>query len=444
MVNFNRLGHNFDLASEHYHPRKLFFLKHLHSLEGSKIKEHFQSVREIFNPTVSSPPPKARVYDVSDALGNFLREGRVVIRSKDIKSIKKIARQGDVIISRLRPYLREIAVVPEIDHIALVSTEFIILRRRQGKKGHFLLPYLLSEPVQTILQWSQDGSNHPRFAEDILLDLPLPGCLLEIQDELNKTVEKAVSCFRESKEIYAQAESLLLTELGLDKLDLSYHQTYARNFSEVRAAGRLDAEYFQPRYRQAMAIMGQSRKRIGDVARLAKRRFKPKPGEPFHYIEIGDLDQAGFAESKLVPGEEAPSRAQWIVKAGDVITSTVRPIRRLSALIGPEQDGFVCSSGFAVLEPTGIEPEVLLVYLRLPIVCEILDLHTTASMYPAISTSDLLNIPIPVPSTEIRNKIVNLVRESRKRRQEAKYLLEEAKRRVEEMILGSGPNVSGR
>jgi hypothetical protein len=50
--------------------------------------------------------------------------------------------------------------------------------------------------------------------------------------------------------------------------------------------------------------------------------------------------------------------------------------------------------GFAVLKSTEIELEVLLVYLRFSVVCEILDFHTTASMYPAISTEDLLNIPI--------------------------------------------------
>ena len=39
-------------------------------------------------------------------------------------------------------------------------------------------------------------------------------------------------------------------------------------------------------------------------------------------------------------------------------------------------------------EPTaGIDPELRLAYLRLPVVAELLDLHTTASMYPAISSS---------------------------------------------------------
>lgn len=426
-----------DLAAEHYHPRKLYFLERLQAQASSKLSDHFLSIREIYDPASDPLPVGAKVYDVTDALGNFLGEGRSVATPEEVGSTKKIAQPGDVVISRLRSYLREIAVIPDEKHPYLLSSEFIVLRKRKKQKGKFLLPYLLSEPVQTILQWSQDGSNHPRFAESLLLTLPLPDEILRHSNELNHLVEQAMSAFKHSKSLYAEAEAMLLAELGLDDLDLSHQPTYTRNFSETWAAGRLDAEYFQPKYQWAMEIMGQAGKTIGDVVRLTKRRFEPKPGEPFQYIEIGDVGQAGHAESKTVPGEEAPSRAQWVVKAGDVITSTVRPIRRLTALVGLEQDGYVCSSGFAVLKPVAIEPEVLLVYLRLPVVCEILDLHTSASMYPAISTTDLLNVPIPIPPDEVRARVVKLVRESRKSHREAKCLLAEAKRRVEEMVLSS-------
>ena len=81
-----------------------------------------------------------------------------------------------------------------------------------------------------------------------------------------------------------------------------------------------------------------------------------------------------------------------------------------------------------------MEPEVLLVYLRSPIVCEILDLHTTASMYPAISTEDLLSIPITLPEKGTCQKIAEKVRESRKAREQSKQLLEIAKTGVERAI----------
>lgn len=125
-----------------------------------------------------------------------------------------------------------------------------------------------------------------------------------------------------------------------------------------------------------------------------------------------------------------------LVEPGDVITTTVRPIRRLSAIVTDEQNGYVCSSGFAVLTPEEIESELLLVYLRLPLVCELLDLHTTASMYPAISTAELMKIPISLPDNAAHNQIVTKVRESFDARREARQLLEEAKAMVEKAILG--------
>jgi restriction endonuclease S subunit len=89
------------------------------------------------------------------------------------------------------------------------------------------------------------------------------------------------------------------------------------------------------------------------------------------------------------------------------------------------------------LKPTAIEPELLLVYLRLPLVCELLDLNTTASMYPAISTADLLRIPISLPDAPTRERIVAKVKESFAARREARRLLDEAKALVEKAILSA-------
>lgn len=158
---------------------------------------------------------------------------------------------------------------------------------------------------------------------------------------------------------------------------------------------------------------------------------------------LGSLRDDGSVDAKTVEVVSAPSRAQWIVEPGDVITSTVRPIRRLTALIADEQSGFVCSSGFAVLRPKdgpeGVEPEVPLTFLRLPIVCEILDLHTTASMYPAISTDRLMGVPIAIPDPEVRKEIVALSRASFEAREKSRCLLDEAKAEVERAVL-AGPD----
>jgi type I restriction enzyme S subunit len=119
------------------------------------------------------------------------------------------------------------------------------------------------------------------------------------------------------------------------------------------------------------------------------------------------------------------------VHPNDIITSTVRPIRRLSAQIDPDQNGYVCSSGFVVLEPTGIRPELLLTFLRLPIICELMDLLASASMYPAISEAEILGLPLPSVDDATEKAVVAAVQEGRAAHARAHSLLDAAKRAVE-------------
>ena len=180
--------------------------------------------------------------------------------------------------------------------------------------------------------------------------------------------------------------------------------------------------------------MGRQGKTLRDVARLCEDVFMPQPAQPFHYIEIGDLAANGAVTCHVVPGEEAPSHATWIVQPGDVITFTVRPIRCLTGLIEPEQAGNICSSGFAVLTLKGIPGELLFAYLRLPVICELMDLHTTASMYSAFSTTDLMRLPFLLPGDATIKKVKSQITAARAARCEAHTLLEIAKQAVEVAI----------
>jgi len=74
---------------------------------------------------------------------------------------------------------------------------------------------------------------------------------------------------------------------------------------------------------------------------------------------------------------------------------------------------------------------VLLTYLRLPPVCALMDLHTSASLYPAISETDLLALPIPKIPAATQQAIEKSALTARQARQRATQLLDAAKRAVE-------------
>ena len=297
-------------------------------------------------------------------------------------------------------------------------------------------PYFMGIFANTIYGISQLESGlkvvaQPTISTESIRAFRFPLLSPSLQERIEDAYLQAVFEEQESTENLKRAEDSLLHALGLDHWTPPDALSYVRSNSEAFAAGRLDAQFFAPRVEQLLKRLGRDGLRIADVAPARHERFVPKGTGNFDYIEIGSLGVDGIAVAEPVSMAAAASRATQHVRMGDVITSTVRPIRRLSALIAPEQDGAVCSSGFVVLQPQGISGEVLLVYLRLPLVCELMDLHTSATMYPAISEADLLALPIPSIASDIQQQVQQAVRKAAGARQRATQLLDAAKRAVE-------------
>jgi hypothetical protein len=66
-----------------------------------------------------------------------------------------------------------------------------------------------------------------------------------------------------------------------------------------------------------------------------------------------------------------------------------------------------------------------------------MDLHCSASLYPAISEKDLLSLPIPKISSDIQQKVDAAILASRASTARAAQLLDAAKRAVEVAIENS-------
>ncbi|MBI5883359.1 MAG: restriction endonuclease subunit S [Elusimicrobia bacterium] len=431
-VTFAALTEDHRLDAEHYRPECLAQAKRIAALPHKPLSEiadisdgNHLSIAESFS---DSGVRYLRGQDLSDFF--IADKTPVFVPESTYAALKR---------SHMRPGDILLGIVATIGTVSLVTDRFgqltgnckIGIVRPRKIESEFLATYFLSELGQReIHRWAR-GSVQTGIILPDLKKLPIPIVSEPIRLAIVENVREAYVKKQECEKSLAAAESMLNKALGLADLDLTPCLFYEARYSDASAAGRLDAEYFTPRMQNLLAALSRDGRAVADVANLAKRHFRPKSGQTFDYIEIADVTANGTVESASILGEEAPSRAQWIVKPGDIITSTVRPIRRLSALILPEQGGYVCSSGFAVLQPKDVEPEVLLAYFRLPLVCELLDLHATASMYPAISTADLLRIPASLPSKGVRQAIVEKVRESFAARRQAQALLDAAKRAVE-------------
>jgi hypothetical protein len=145
----------------------------------------------------------ALVLDTSHAVEGFVVASHAPVDPATIASPKRVLQRGDVIVSRLRSYLRQIAVVDDAlfdcvrgGNTVFSSPEFIILRGRAGGVAPAaLVPWLLSPAVQAILAASEEGGHHPRFRRETLEALWVP----------DEVIERAEAC---SAEVIAASMAL--------------------------------------------------------------------------------------------------------------------------------------------------------------------------------------------------------------------------------------------
>lgn len=210
-------------GSEYFMPCKKRVLDALAALPHRVIGDCVSSVRSIWNPKSVDASTVVRNFDVTDALEPVLDDSKGTQTADEIGSAKKQFQAGDVVVSRLRSYLREIAVVRTSNDIPAVgSSEFIVLRPTQGGalSAEALMVFVRCPLLQTVLKWSQDGSNHPRFAAEDLLAIPVPDKLLEVQDDLQSLVNQAIDARRRAVSLFDEAklavESMIVGKAGRD------------------------------------------------------------------------------------------------------------------------------------------------------------------------------------------------------------------------------------
>lgn len=186
-----QLGPQFVLTPERYNPKRRMNLSDEN--DGVLLSEIITLENEI----VASKKETSAWYQIntSDAMGGCLR---VPSNPEQLNSNKKVLKTGDVIISRLRPYLRQVAYVDTDSNSRLcASTEFYVLRARNNESIAFLVPFLLSEAAQTVFANSVEGSQHPRFKEEDILNLVIPSELFEEREKISQDISNAINQYRE-------------------------------------------------------------------------------------------------------------------------------------------------------------------------------------------------------------------------------------------------------
>jgi type I restriction enzyme S subunit len=261
------------------------------------------------------------------------------------------------------------------------------------------------------------------------------------QKAISKLVERSFEKRKLSHLLYVQAQKLLEEELGMDQLVINYSPYSVSSFVNVSISHRLDAQYFQSKFTALMDHLSKFHcEKIKDIRIYNSRGIQP------NYVENGSIDvvnsqHIGKTHLKYESFQKTSERFFRKTPEGHIQENDLL-IYTTGAYIGQTNVFLKNTSALASnhVNILRIRPDIDPVYMGLIFQSKIgkyqTEKHSRGSAQAELYPSDIDKFLVPILPLEIQKKIGELVRNSLVAENESNQLLEQAKKRVEDLIEG--------
>ncbi|PZV15367.1 MAG: hypothetical protein DCF22_07485 [Leptolyngbya sp.] len=268
-----------------------------------------------------------------------------------------------------------------------------------------------------------------------------------LQDQIAQVMQEAYGDrqkkLEEAKQSYQKIINYVFEELGIN-LTASQRKRNALVPISLLQGGRFDFEAVVTLQDISAQFTEHETTLLKEIVQQTNERITPSidsPGENVNYIGLANIqsNSGELVNFEPVRGEEILSASPKF-KEGDILFGRMRPY--LNKVWIAEFDG-ICSGEALVFRPnqdkvdTQFLQALLLSQLTLD---QVVPLQSGSSL-PRVSSSDVLNIKLPVPKDlqkqkEIGSEVEKRRSEAKRLRSQAEAVVAAAKARVERMILG--------
>ena len=271
----------------------------------------------------------------------------------------------------------------------------------------------------------------------------------ELQQKINGIVASFIEKRQEYKDLYLEAETLLLNALGMADFSPSTENVNVKSFkNSFLASGRLDAEHYQTKYEQ---VEEKIKAYPNGFATLGEISPNPTNGVEIReycemgtpYLRIGDIKQLQINEKSLVFVEPAAAKslmAKVKLQEGDVLMSRSGSLGVI-CVVEKQWIHSLISSHLIILR---IEDKTITSYFLALFLSSIagkmqIEKNSNGGVQPEINHPALKSILVPKLDLDTQIQIANLIQQSFTLKAESECLLETAKRAVEIAIESDEP-----
>jgi hypothetical protein len=345
---------------------------------------------------------------------------------------------GDVLLSIVGT-IGSLSIVPESLGSATGSCKIAILRSKGVYSPFVLAAFLLSRFGQLQIRRNTRGAVQMGLILKDLARIHVPVFEEAVASQIEHFVKQSIEANTQSKTAYTQAQQLLESELGLDKLRFDKPVGYTARFSVVGlfdsvSGNRIDAQCFSP---EAVFYEDWLLKHA-NCDRLNLLLSSTAKGRQQVEAETGTTD---YCSIKHITGREIVGASKAYPAAG---TPTARKDDLLLAITGAtigkigiinRYDNLVFSGDMLRLRANGsVNPHYLLLTLDHHLGQVQFNRWITGSTNGHLASRDVGRVLVPRFAPEKEEQIAALVAESLEKRQESEQLLDQAKTRVEQLI----------
>lgn len=263
--------------------------------------------------------------------------------------------------------------------------------------------------------------------------------------DFQKVIRKLCEQYREVKtkatNLYSKAEGTLTERLNCFDAVLQIQSPSIKTFREsFSTTGRLDAEYYQPKYDQlfaALAVFETSP--LGGPDGIANFQKSIEPGsesygeEGIPFVRVSDITKFGIAQPEIkLPGNIVEHPETLFPKKDSILFSKDGSVGIAYKL---EEDAqFITSSALLQLTVRDTEkmlPDYLTLVLNSPVVQLQAERAASGAVIQHWKPSEIQRVIIPVLGMPEQRKLSQMVQESFSLRRQSEQLLDYAKRAVE-------------
>ena len=346
---------------------------------------------------------------------------------------------GEVIINKIGSPGRTF-LMPNLNRpVSLGMNQFMLRMKENGKIDNvFLFVFLNSTIGKILIQRKINGTVPLTIDKEAVRSIYIP-CFSEcIRKNISSIVKQSEDLFILSDNLYCAAQNILMIELNFDSSKISNkNHTYKYLSESLVKTGRLDAEYYMPKYDDLFLVLSkQKTKLLGQLVDMTK---SIEPGSEYYgdegipFVRVSDVSTTGIVDPSIrIPKNIVPSIESLYPKKDTILLSKDGSVGIAYKM---EEDAEVVTSGALLHLNVKNNKEVIPDYLTLVLNSDVVQLQAERDVSGAIiqhwKPSDISNAIIPVLPYIIQQEIAEKVKESFAMRRKAESLIQIAVRGVE-------------